>query len=179
MGGNGSIVSTSTAVLHISWGGSDSRDVLCTSLELCNRTKLGRARINFGKGEVSDEEEEAKSDKNAKVPPRVAVGVLKRQADVSVAIDVGFAGDCPSDGTSLILNGDPLIPGARGNKRRTGATQGAKFVRQDRFVRVSDRLCMICEQRQLATMKERDLTLMYMIHRKAPIISGTGIWYPV
>ena len=101
----------------------------------------------------------------------MAIGVLERQVDVSVAVDIRLAGDCTDDGTSLVLRGNPFIPSARGDKRRTGALQGAKFVCQDRFIRVSDRLCTTYKLDQ-PVMKGRSYVDVY-----EPSQSTYHLWY--
>lgn len=78
--------------------------------------KLCLVRVNLGDGEVSDEEEDTKTNENAKVPPGVAPEILEREIHISVAVDVRLAWDCPNDRTSLVLDGDSFITRARGNK---------------------------------------------------------------
>ena len=107
---------------------------------------LGLAGVNLGEGEVGCEEEDAKTDENPEVPPRMTPGVFEREVHISVAVDVRLAGDCSNDGTSLVLSGGSFITSTRGNEVRAGSLQGTKFIRQNRFVRVFDRLCATCEQ---------------------------------
>ena len=74
----GDSTTTTTVILHIPWGGTGFCDVLRTSLELHHGTKLCLVGVDFGDEEVGNEEEDAESDENAVVPPRVAPEVIER-----------------------------------------------------------------------------------------------------